>query len=89
MKLAFVIHGRAVYDVTRQDLYGEAVCGENATAPLVAALIEKGVDIYVCGQSAAYYGVTTADLLPGVRMALSAMTAHALLQQDGYTGIPF
>ena len=89
MKLAFVIHGRAVYDVTRQDRYGEAVGGENATAPLVAALIEKGVDIYVCGQSAAYYGVKTADLLPGVRMALSAMTAHALLQQEGYTVNPF
>jgi len=27
--------------------------------------------------------------LPGVTMALSAMTAHALLQQDGYTLNPF
>ena len=89
MKLAFVIHGRAVYDVVRRDRYAEAVGGENASAPLVAALVEKGVEIYVCGQSAAYYGVKTGDLLPGVRMALSAMTAHALLQQDGYTVNPF
>jgi hypothetical protein len=28
------------------------------------------------------------DLLPGVRVALSAMTANALLQQNGYTFNP-
>jgi len=28
-------------------------------------------------------------LAPGVEMTLSAMTAHALLQQDGYTMNPF
>ena len=39
--------------------------------------------------SAAAQGITNADLLPGVRMALSAMTAHALLQQQGYTINPF
>jgi hypothetical protein len=33
--------------------------------------------------------VKTEDLLPGVEMALSAMTAHALLQQQGYTFNPF
>ncbi len=89
MSLAFVIHGRAVYDVVGQERYAQAVGGDNATADLVAALIENGVEIYVCGQSAAYYDVKTSDLLPGVRMSLSAMTAHALLQQDGYTLNPF
>jgi len=39
----------------------------------------------------ARYGVAFegVDLLPNVEMALSAMTAHALLQQDGYTLNPF
>jgi intracellular sulfur oxidation DsrE/DsrF family protein len=43
----------------------------------------------VCGQSAAFNDVTNEDLLPGVHMALSAMTAHAQLQQEGYTLNPF
>jgi intracellular sulfur oxidation DsrE/DsrF family protein len=48
------------------------------------------VRIILCGQSAAGLGLDeTADLLPGVEVALSAMTAHALLQQDGYTVNPF
>ena len=33
--------------------------------------------------------VTNDDLLPGVELALSAMTMHALLQQKGYTLNPF
>ena len=80
IKVAVVVHGKAIHDVS-------AEAGDNAG--LVAALIGQGVKIYVCGQSAAYYDVATDDLLPGVEMALSAMTAHALLQQKGYTLNPF
>ena len=88
--LAVVVHGQAVFDVADAELYAETHDGaEHANADLVAALIEEGVAIQVCGQSAVVYGVDNADLLPGVEMALSAMTAHALLQQDGYTLNPF
>ena len=80
IKVAVVDHGTAVHDVS-----GEAP----ANAKLVAALIDHGVRIFACGQSAAYYDVTTDDLLPGVEMALSAMTVHALLQQQGYSLNPF
>ena len=62
---------------------------ENPNAALVDALIKAGVRIIVCGQSAAGQGVKKTDLLPGVELALSAMTAHALLQQQGYTLNPF
>jgi intracellular sulfur oxidation DsrE/DsrF family protein len=80
IKVAVVVHGTAIHDVSRE---------ATVNTGLVAALIDHGVQIIVCGQSAAYYGVTTDDLLPGVDMALSAMTAHALLQQQGYSLNPF
>jgi len=89
IKVAVVVHGGATKDVTNAAYYSEAVGGENANAALIKALTEQGVQIVVCGQSAAYYDVGRDDLLPGVQMALSAMTAHALLQQDGYTLNPF
>ncbi|WP_300551600.1 DsrE family protein [Maricaulis sp.] len=90
MRLALVIHGGAIHDVADTATYGARHDGaENANAALIAALIENGVEIYVCGQSAVYYGVDNDELLPGVTMALSAMTAHAILQQDGYTLNPF
>jgi intracellular sulfur oxidation DsrE/DsrF family protein len=80
IKLAVVVHGKAVHDVAT---------GSSGSTELVGALVDHGVSIIVCGQSAAYYDVTTDDLLPGVEMAISAMTAHALLQQQGYTLNPF
>ena len=46
-------------------------------------MVEHLLD-YAAGQ-----GIAQDDLIPGVEMALSAMTAHALLQQRGYTVNPF
>ena len=89
IEIALVIHGGAVKDVATTAFRARTESGENGNTDMVAALIEEGVDIIVCGQSAAYYGVETQDLLPGVKMALSAMTSHALLQQQGYTLNPF
>jgi intracellular sulfur oxidation DsrE/DsrF family protein len=80
IQVAVIVHGKAIYDVS-------GIAPDNAE--LVAALVDHGVKIYVCGQTAAYYDVATSDLLPGVEMALSAMTMHALLQQQGYTLNPF
>lgn len=81
LKVAVVVHGKASFDLVRGD--------DNATAPLISALKDEGVRIILCGQSAAYHGIAKEDLLPGVEMALSAMTAHAVLQNQGYTLNPF
>ncbi len=80
MHLAVVIHGQAVKDVTKD---------ATDSLALIEALTDRNVRIIVCGQSAVYYGVKADDLAAGVEMALSAMTAHALLQQDGYSLNPF
>ncbi|MEL1249201.1 DsrE family protein [Aurantiacibacter gilvus] len=90
VQVAIVVHGRAGFDLMHQDAYGERnEWAENANLPLIAALLEHGVQIYLCGQSAAGLGITNDDIAPGVQMALSAMTAHALLQEQGYTVNPF
>jgi len=88
--LAIVVHGGASFDLTNQAFFAAHQDGkENASAAAIAQLQEHGVKFYLCGQSAAAHGIDNADLLPGVKMSLSAMTAHALLQQQGYTVNPF
>ena len=82
---ALVVHGSAAMDLVKDKKYGAT----NANAPLIAALLKAGVDIVLCGQTAAYRDIVAEDLLPGVRMSWSAMTAHANLQQQGYTLNPF
>ena len=81
IRIAVVVHGKAVNDLLARD--------DNASADMVRAMLDHGVRFIVCGQSAAAYGLTHDKMIPGVEMALSAMTAHALLQQRGYTVNPF
>lgn len=97
IRVAVVVHGSAGFDLTNAESYGAHYesygahydGAENANAAAIEALIANGVQIILCGQSAAFYEIGVEDLLPGVDMALSAMTAHALLQQDGFTLNPF
>jgi len=90
MKLAVVFHSKGSFDLTKPDFYGRQYEGaKNANAAIIKALTEKNVRVILCGQTAAFYGIENEDLLTGVEMALSAMTAHAVLQQEGYTLNPF
>ena len=88
--LAVIIHGPAVMDILKSDAYADRHDGaDNVSAPLIKALRKHNVRIIVCGQTAAYRDVAPDDMVPGVEMDLSAMTAHARLQQQGYTLNPF
>ncbi len=90
LKVAVVLHGPAVFHVTNAARYkAKYPDADNPNAALVRALLDAGVDVWVCGQSAAAQDVANADLLPGVKMALSAITAHAELQRQGYSLNPF
>ena len=82
---AIVVHNNALWDVTTDAKYTQQFGTPNPNAELVKQLIAKGVPIYVCGQSAAWSDVSKTDLLPGVKMALSAMDAHAILNSQGYS----
>ena len=81
IRIAVVVHGGAVEDLLASE--------DNASREMVERMLEEGVRFIVCGQSAVGQGIAQGDLIPGVEMALSAMTAHALLQQRGYTVNPF
>lgn len=83
--LAVVVHGRAALDLVAGGTGGKG----NASQPMIEAMLAKGIRVILCGQSAAAQGIAKADLIEGVELHLSAMTAHALLQQDGYTVNPF
>jgi len=91
MRVAVVVHGRAVLDMLTDEALAarEGEDGPNASGAMIREMLEHGVRFIVCGQSAAGQGVGRDDLIEGVEMELSAMTAHVLLQQQGYTVNPF
>lgn len=91
--LMMVVHGSAVADFTYDKFYqshqSDSRLKPNGNVELISQLSKLGVRFYICGQSAAYYDVSPAQLLPGVDMALSAMTAHAIAASQGYSQNPF
>lgn len=87
--LALVVHGKAGFDLLKDSLYQEKFQQKNANSELLQQLMKNQVTVYLCGQSAAYYDITHEMLVPSVNMALSAMTAHAVLQNQGYKVNPF
>ncbi len=91
MRVAVVVHGPAVLDLLTDEALAlrEGEGGPNASGAMVREMLEHGVRVIVCGQSAAAQGVTADQLIKGAEMELSAMTAHVLLQQQGYTVNPF
>ena len=90
IRIAVVIHGKASMDLLTDEAWAaKGNEGENPSGAMVREMLDQGVRFILCGQSGAAYGIKQEDLIPGVETALSAMTAHALLQQRGYTVNPF
>ena len=89
LELAIVLHGSGIHSALKDEAYDEKFLVSNPSKDLVKSLGKAGVHIYVCGQSAAFNGYSKEDLLPETTMAVSAMTVHVRLQQEGYQAILF
>ncbi len=84
MQLAVVVHGGAARDLLRNAEYKERTGEDNPNIAMVEELWKAGVRIIVCGQTAAASGFTKDMFVEPVQIALSAMTAFAVLQEQGY-----
>ena len=89
LELAIVLHGSGATAALNKQAHKQHFDMANGNQSLIEALGDAGVEIYICGQTAGYYGYGADDLLPQVRMSVSAMTAHVRLQQEGYRAILF
>ncbi|WP_372918469.1 DsrE family protein [Sandarakinorhabdus sp.] len=90
VQIVLIAHGPAAMDLLKPEAFAARNDGKtNGSLAAVQKLLGQGVEIYLCGQTAANQKISKADLIPGVKMALSAITAHALYQQRGYTLNPF
>ena len=89
LHLALVVHGQAG-KAMRDDIgYREKEGVDNPNKELIRELHEAGVRIILCGQTAAARDLPRDRLLPEVEVALSAMTALLLLQEEGFHVNPF
>jgi intracellular sulfur oxidation DsrE/DsrF family protein len=89
LQVAVVVHGTAGKDLLRDAAYRERHGVDNPNRALLEELSRAGVRIILCGQTAASRNLPRAELLEPVEVALSAMTAHLVLQEQGYRVNPF
>ncbi len=89
IQLAFVVHGHSTHHVLSDEAYQKKFGVKNPNTPYIKALQTQGVQMYICGQSAASRGYPRRDILPEVKMALSAMSVLTVLQGQGYAMIRF
>ena len=89
LKVALVIHNQASKDVISSAAYKTKYGTNNPNEELLKALMAAKADIIFCGQSSASRGFPKEELLEGVQLSLSAMTALIQLQDDNYRLIKF
>ncbi|MGC1516561.1 MAG: DsrE family protein, partial [Maribacter sp.] len=86
---AIVVHNAASKDMVNSTVYNEKFGVDNPNEKLLNALMDAGAAVIFCGQSSASRGFPKEDVLEGVQLSLSAMTALIQLQDDGYRLIKF
>lgn len=89
ISLAFVLHGDSTKDALTNEAYLKRYGIKNPNTNLITTLSAHGVEMYICGQSASYSGISKSELLPEIKMALSAMTVLTIYQSNGYSLIKF
>ncbi|MBS9464123.1 DsrE family protein [Flagellimonas sp. 389] len=89
LKVALVVHNKASKDITHNEAYNAKYGVDNPNYNMVKSLMDAGVEIIYCGQSSKSRNFPKEELIPDVKIALSAMTALIQLQNNGYQLIKF
>ena len=86
-QIVMVFHGDAAYLILNDVTYNSNrhVATGNPFKKTLNGLMEKGVQLELCGATAKGNHWGNADLLPGVKVNVNAMVRVTQLEQEGYT----
>ena len=87
---AAVVHGSGWMSLLSDSAYGARFGGKtNPSKRLVEELLANNVQLVLCGQTAGFRGVKREELIAGVQIAISAMSALNVFQTQGYQFNPW
>ncbi len=89
LKVALVVHNKASKDIITSAAYEKRYGTANPNEALIQSIIAAGGEIVFCGQSSVSRDFPKEDLIDGVQLALSAMTALIQFQDNNYRFIKF
>lgn len=84
LKIVAVAGGPATIIALDNEHYKDRFGTDNPNLPIISELEKQGVEIAVCGQSAAAMGIKYDWISPDITLTLSAMTTLIELQKQGY-----
>ena len=82
---AYLVLNDASYDANRRVQTGHPIQTGNPYGKLIDGLMKQGVQIELCGATAAANHWTNKDLLAGVKVNTNAMVRVTELEQKGFT----
>jgi intracellular sulfur oxidation DsrE/DsrF family protein len=85
--VVMIFHGDAAFLVLNDEAYNanRHVSGGNRFKEVLNGLMQKGVQLELCGATAKANHWGNANLLPGVKVNVNAMVRVTQLEQQGYT----
>ena len=90
VRAAVVVQGSGWQSLLTDSAFAVRFGGRpNPTRALVEELLSHGAQLVLCGQTAGSRGIRREELIPGVKVAISAITALNVLQADGYRFNPW
>jgi intracellular sulfur oxidation DsrE/DsrF family protein len=86
-RVVVIFHGDAAYLVLNDETYNQNrhVSSGNRYKELLNGLMQKGVQLELCGATAKGNHWGNANLLPGIKVNTNAMVRLTELEQQGYT----
>jgi cytochrome c peroxidase len=89
VKLVVVLHGGATKSVLKDSVYKARIgANTNPNLPLIRALRDVGVEVFICGQALHAAGFEAADVAEGISIADAFLTVVVNRQMDGYAYVP-
>ncbi|HJO37516.1 MAG: DsrE family protein [Vicinamibacterales bacterium] len=84
LQVKLILHGGGTRAAMTNEGFRKRYEMDNPNLPLLQALTDAGVEIFLCEQSRVLSGLDASEVAAPVKSALSAMTAVVSLQAEGY-----
>jgi intracellular sulfur oxidation DsrE/DsrF family protein len=79
-----VVHAAALYYLLNNTTYKKKYGIDNPNMPILKELQDAGVKIIACGQAMHFFSVEKEDMIPGVKISLTAQTVLSSYQLQNY-----
>lgn len=79
-----VVHGGALFAFTNNDYYKKKYKTDNPNLKVLSELKNIGAKFIACGQAMAFLGLNAEDMMPDVKISLTAQTVLSSYQLKGY-----